>query len=351
MSLKKSPPLALTALVGALVLAHAGSSLAAENRAQRYSAGLGGSDMTNMLAPGWYGQVAMIHYHATKLKGDDGNGAVKAGVAAISPSVSVPYTAPISHFRGDAYALLPRATYISTNKLLGAHVGFTLMLPLVNRQTSIAGSATSTPTVPAIIADVNARIAAQSGSASGIGDLEIAPLLNWEIGENQTVTLTPTMVFPTGDYDASKPVNASFGHFYTFRPSVQYGFIGDGWDVGARAVFSVNTRNEANGYKSGNMFNLDFAAMKFVTEDVRLGVQGYVVQQLTDDNSTDATAQAGIKAANGNQMRAYALGPALAWIKNGGELLMEGKILQEFGARNRAEGTTYMLTISKPFGL
>jgi len=50
-------------------------------------------------------------------------------------------------------------------------------------------------------------------------------------------------------------------------------------------------------------------------------------------------------------MRAYALGPALAWIKNGGELLMEGKILQEFGARNRAEGTTYMLTISKPFGL
>jgi hypothetical protein len=48
MSLKNSASLTLTALVGALTLAHAGSSLAAENRAQRYSAGLGGSDMTNM---------------------------------------------------------------------------------------------------------------------------------------------------------------------------------------------------------------------------------------------------------------------------------------------------------------
>jgi hypothetical protein len=366
MSLKNTHPLASAALVTLLALAQ-GTALAAENRAQRYTAGLGGSDMTNMLAPGWYGQIAMIHYHATKLKGNDGKGAVRSGVAPAGPAL-IPYTAPITDFRADAYVLLPRATYVSTQKILGGHVGFTVMLPLVERQSSIRGSASVSPavqaglalqqgaqqaqgTVNAVVAGVNNQIAANSGSALGVGDIELAPLLNWEIGDHQTVTFTPTVVFPTGEYSTARTVNPGFGSFYTFRPSVQYGFIGDGWDVGARMVLSVNSRNKDTGYRSGDMFNLDFAAMKFVTEDVRLGVQGYVVQQLTGDSSTNAATQADINAAGGNKMRAYALGPALAWIKNGGEMLMEGKILQEFGARNRAEGTTYMLTISKPFGL
>ena len=131
----------------------------------------------------------------------------------------------------------------------------------------------------------------------------------------------------------------------------QYGFIGDGWDVGARMVLSFNTKNKDTNYKSGTMFNVDFAAMKFVTEDLRLGVQGYVVNQLTKDSSDDANVQAAIDAADGAKMRAYAAGPALGWIVNGGEMVVEGKLLKEFGARNRSEGTTYMLMLSKPFGL
>lgn len=342
-------------LAGALLVTMAWQAHAAERNAQRYTPGLGGSDMTNMLAPGWYGQVAMIHYHATKLKGADGDSAVQRGEANTSFG-PISYTAPITHFRADAYVLLPRATYVSTKKIMGGHVGFTMMLPLVERQTSVMGSAFVGQSVPAplataVIAGVNQKIAAKSGSRTGVGDLEMAPLLHWEIGDHQTVTLTPTVVFPTGAFDKTNSANPGFGRFYTFRPSVQYGFIGDGWDVGARAVLSFNTRNKDTMYRSGNMFNLDVAAMKFVTEDVRLGVQGYAVHQLSDDSSRDATDQAIINAAEGNKMRAYALGPAVAWIKNGGEMLVEGKILQEFGARNRAEGATYMLTVSKPFGL
>lgn len=356
MSFKLSSSLTLPLLASAVAMTLSTGAHAAENRAQRYSAGLGGSDMTNMLAPGWYGQAAMIHYHATQLKDNNGDNAVLRGVTTVPGIGAVPYTAPLTNFRADAYVLLPRATYVSTQKILGGHVGFTMMLPLVHRQTSISGNASVSSLIPSgtaalITAGVNQTIARQSGDRTSVGDLEMAPLVNWEIGDHQTVTLTPTVVFPTGDYDASKPVNAGFGRFYTFRPSVQYGFIGDGWDVGARAVFSANTRNKDTKYRSGNMFNLDFAIMKFVSEDVRLGVQGYVVQQLTDDHSENATAQATIAATNGNKMRTYALGPALAWIKNGGEMLVEGKVLQEFGARNRAEGTTYMLTVSKPFGL
>jgi hypothetical protein len=99
------------------------------------------------------------------------------------------------------------------------------------------------------------------------------------------------------------------------------------------------------------MFNLDFQLMKFITDDLRLGVQGYVVQQISDDSSDDALTQASIDAADGNRMRTFALGPSLAWIRNGGEMMIEGKLLREFASRNRSEGTAYWLTISKPFGM
>ncbi len=384
----------------------------AENRAQRYTAGLGGTDMTTMLSPGWYGQVAAIHYHANKLRDQNGDSAVLAsgtlsaatvaGAAGLvaatgagNPALATPignsvaaqlagqglsYNTKVSNFRADAYVALPRVTYISANKFLGAHVGFTAMLPLIERQTSLEGqtffsdrsaainqgilNATGNATLASgatastvsrlqtgVNAQVNPALAKRNGSNTGLGDLEFAPVLNWEIGDHQTATLTPTLIVPTGDYHKENAVNPGFGKFYTFRPSFQYGFIGDGWDVGARAIVSFNTRNKDTLYHSGTMFNVDFAAMKFVTEDVRLGLQGYLVRQLTKDASDDALVQASINAADGAKMRAYALGPALGWIVNGGEMVVEGKLLKEFGARNRAEGTTYMLVLSKPFGL
>ena len=403
-----------TTLVASAVLAVLSTSVhAAEGRSQRYTPGLGGSDMTTILTPGWYGQLAAVHYHATKIKDSNGDNVLRSGslpsayVGSLASNAAVdanPAVTPVAgtiltnvasqvaaaggltyrtqgtSVRADAYVLQPRVTYLSSKQFLGAHVGFTAMVPLIERQTSLAGQTTvadrtaainagilsatgsaplaagvSTGVMAAINANVNQQVATGLASASrsntGIGDLEFGPVLNWEIGDHQVATLTPTLIVPTGEYNKNNAVNPGFGNFYTFRPSFQYGFIGDGWDVAARAVLSFNTRNKDTKYRSGTMLNIDFAAMKFVTEDLRLGVQGFVVQQLTKDSSEDAVVQATLDATNGGKMRAYALGPALGWIVNGGEMLVEGKILQEFGARNRAEGTTYMLVLSKPFGM
>jgi hypothetical protein len=424
MKSNKISTVSLSLVASAVVSALALPAQAAENRAQRYTPGLGGTDMTTMLVPGWYGQVAMIHYHATKLKDQNGDSPVltsgsvpgstvaaaaadatqknvyasvfqlsgnaalaqaqsQGAAAAVNAALAgngLQYKTTINSFRADAYIALPRLTYISGEEFLGAHVGFTTMLPIVRRQTSLAGVTTFTDQSAAINAavtqttgsaalgagvasgvtsgiqssvnsKVNSQLAAKNGSAGAWGDLEFAPVLNWEIGDHQTATFTPTLIVPTGKYDKNAATNSGFGKFYTFRPSFQYGFIGDGWDVGARMVLSFNTKNKDTNYKSGTMFNVDFAAMKFVTEDLRVGLQGYVVNQLTKDSSDDATVQAAIDAADGAKMRAYAAGPALGWIVNGGEMVVEGKLLKEFGARNRSEGTTYMLMLSKPFGL
>ncbi len=341
--------------LAAIVLAVAGATqvMAAENGQQRYSAGIGGSDMTTPLVPGWYVQVPMVAYHANKIKGDDGKAATSFTGRGFRADTTI---------KADNRALLPRVTYLDTARFLGANVGFTAMIPLVQRKATFGASAPagvngaqpvdlSGTTLNQALA---ARAATQNGSEIGLGDFEFAPLLHWEIGDHQAVTFTPTFVLPTGDYNATQRVNPGYGNFVTFRPSVQYAFIGDGWDIGARAVFSFNTRNKDNGYYSGSMFNLDWQLMKFVSDDVRVGLQGYFVRQLTKDTqdlSGFSSAQVNALAKeiiNGNKASVNAVGPAIGWLKNGGEMLLEGKFLKEFDARNRTEGQAVWLTVSKP---
>lgn len=394
----RSSARALTLQTVALAAAISASSvaLAAENGNQRYSPGIGGSDMTSPLVPGWYGQIAMVAYHANKIKGNDGKQLQQSGKISQAALLANPATAGVGNFlpagvnyngsrigiKADTYALLPRITYLSSEQVLGGNVGFTAMLPLVRRKIQLTGTAptidtagiasqltangfpgspgSSGPTAAALgnqlPSAVQSQIAGRSSSDYGIGDLEVSPIWHLEIGDHQHMTVAPTLVIPTGDYDPAQRANAGFGNFYTFRPSVQYAYVGDGWDVGARLLFSFNTRNKDNGYRSGNVVNVDYQVMKFVSEDVRVGLQGYVVEQFTDDsqdltgfslaqravltNSADLT--------TGNKMRVYAAGPAVGWLANGGEFLLEGKFLKEFGAKNRTEGQAFWLTLSKP---
>lgn len=339
---------ASTVKVSALVLAVAAATqaMAAENGLQRYSPGIGGSDMTTPLVAGWYVQMPMVAYHAKKLKGEDGQ-------TATSPIPTTPYRAEVG-IKADTYALLPRVTYLDTKQVLGANIGFTVMLPLVKRKATFTGTALLPSALPGnvkqfIQSNVDAASAAKSGSDFGIGDIEVAPLMHWEIGDHQAVTFAPTLVLPTGDYNAARRVNPGYGNFVTFRPSVQYAYIGDGWDVGGRGVLSFNTRNKDTGYYSGNMFNLDWQLMKFVSDDVRVGLQGYLVRQLTKDTQdTSGLSVSPSEIVNGNKASVNAAGPAIGWLKNGGEMLLEGKFLKEFDARNRTEGQAFWLTVSKP---
>lgn len=317
-------PLKVSALV--LSLAAATSAVAVENGNQRYSAGIGGSDMTTPVVPGMYFQAPMVAYHANKIKGNDGKQRQVLG-------------APIK-IDTDTYAVLPRLTYISNHRLLGAHVGVTAMLPLVKRKAALHTVDASSP-----LASI---VSAKNSSVSGVADLEVSPVMHWEIGDHQSVTFAPTLVMPVGDFKETRRANPGFGDYFTFRPSVQYAFIGDGWDLGGRAVMSFNTRNKDSEYYSGKIFNFDWQAMTFVSEDIRVGVQGYFVRQLESDSSKNALDQLQIDMEKGSKASVNAIGPAVAWLMNGGEMLIEGKFLKEFGAKNRTQGQAFWLTISKP---
>lgn len=242
--------------LAALACASAG---AAENGGQRYSAGIGGSDMTAPLMPGWYFQAPVVAYHAKKIKGDNG----KQATAHITNSELLPggpYRAKVG-LEADVRAVQPRLTYLDNTRLFGGNIGFTMMLPLVQRK----GNFTLTSGVPEplnsifqVQAGLNEVADGLSGRVTGIGDLEIGGIIHWELADNQAMTLVNTFVIPTGDYKAERRLNPGFGNFYTFRPSLQYSYIGEGWDFGVRTVLSFNTRNKDTGYRSGNVANVDF---------------------------------------------------------------------------------------------
>jgi len=169
--------LATLALVGQ-------SAVAAENGLQRYSPGIGGSDMTAPLTPGLYLQVPLVHYHARKLRGGDHDKATAA--TPITSPVAVPGLRSQIDVVTDTYAALPRLTYLSTTRVFGANLGFTVMLPVVKRKADFTASPVFAGTVlagasaaqqAAVTAGINARLDATfDGNETGLGDMELSCL-------------------------------------------------------------------------------------------------------------------------------------------------------------------------------
>ena len=210
---------------------------------------------------------------------------------------------------------------------------------------------------------MDALVAANSNKTWGPGDLEFSPILRWSTEATQTLFVLTT-VAPTGDYDKNRAANPSAGKFWTFRPAVQFSYIGDGWDMGTRVAYSYNTRNVETKYKSGSYVNVDLALMKSISESTRIGLSGYGVEQLQKDNtrlSTAADYVATFGAANaavaeareaatlGEKGRIIGVGPEIAYIHGAGDYLLEGRIMKEFGAESRPKGFTAFVTLSKPF--
>ena len=206
----------------------------------------------------------------------------------------------------NVHGLLPRLSFMSSTTFLGATLGGTLLIPLVNKKsnaTVTGASTTATSPLPAannaaiaagvnplVVAGVQQVASANTNSNFGVGDPEFSPILRWSTEASQTLFVLTT-VMPLGDYEKSRAANPGAGKFWTFRPAVQFSYIGDGWDAGTRLAYSYNTRNVETKYKSGSYVNWDLAVMKSVSESTRVGVTGYAVDQLTKDSTSLASAQ------------------------------------------------------------
>ena len=364
-------------------LAACGSAAASEDYDLRYAPGYGAADMSAPFEGGWVFQA-----HAYAYSGNvRGSQTINTDISKlVNPALGAGSVTAATTLRTNdqinVWGLLPRLSYMSSTTFLGATVGGTALLPLVDKSSNASVTSVNTtlggtilPGIPAqtqaFLANTVNTSAAQTGgfltNANSnktfyAGDLEISPILRWA-GEATQTLFVLTAVLPTGDYDPLRAANPGAGDFYTIRPAVQFSYIGDGWDVGTRVAYSYNTRNHLTKYKTGSYVNWDLAMMKSVSDSTRVGVSGYMIDQLTADKSElSADECVGRFGALGCQVvmarqagtvdqkgRAFGAGPEVAYIHGAGDYLLEGRIMKEFGVETRPKGFTAIVSLSKPF--
>ena len=373
--LNKNIALAVATLVAC------GTAAATEDYDLRYAPGYGAADMSAPFEGGWVFQAHAYFYsgnvRGTQVANTDLTGALSAALhTALPPGSAGAKTVIHTNDQQNVNGLLPRLSYMSATTFLGATLGGTVLLPLVNKgseasvhgfDTTLTGIAATLPAAnqAALIGLVNAGAAKQAAALTaansnktwGIGDLEVSPILRWSTEATQTLFVM-TVVAPTGDYNPNRAANPSAGKFWTFRPAVQFSYIGDGWDVGTRIAYSYNTRNIETQYKSGGYINWDAALMKSVSESTRVGLSAYAVDQVNKDTTRltaaqfaakDPAFQAREEGTLNEKGRIFGAGPEVAYIHGAGDYLLEGRIMKEFGDQTRPKGFTGIVSLSKPF--
>lgn len=121
----------------------------------------------------------------------------------------------------------------------------------------------------------------------------------------------------------------------------------DRLELSARLHYLWNSENDepfvglgAGTIQPGQAFHANYAASYEIIKGVRLGVNGYVLQQLTEDK-VDGHNQAN------SEERIFGIGPGIQLSGNGVSLYLNSYF--ETGAENRPEGTKVVLRLSKIF--
>jgi hypothetical protein len=174
----------------------------------------------------------------------------------------------------------------------------------------------------------------------GLGDLTVGSVLGWKLGDLHPA-IAADFVLPAGSYDRSRSLNGGSNHF-AVRPIVAISYLpASGFELSAKATYTINATNHATGYTSGDFTHADISVSYPVRANLRLGLNGYLLRQTTDDR------RGGIPVgSDGFRGRVDAIGPALQW--RIGRSIVDFKALKEFHARNRAEGTSLWLKVVAP---
>jgi len=271
--------------------------------------------------PGLYALQYLQFYTAGKLKDEHG----------------VNFPTP----RTDASAVVPATqfAYLSSVKIGSANPGLNVIIPSV------------------IAADADNGLGTLKAD-TGIGDILIGPFIQFDpiMGANGPLFVHRVefqVLAPTGAYDPAAAVQPG-ANFWSFDPYwAGTLFLSPDWTVSARLHYLWNGKNDDPSLelkaivagtvssRAGQAFHMNFASEYAVTKELRIGVNGYYLQQTTDTEINGA-------ATPGRRERVVAIGPGLmyAW---GPEQAFFLNLYKEFDAVNRPEGESIVLRYAHHF--
>lgn len=227
-------------------------------------------------------------------------------------------------------AIIPRLDYLSPLRLLGGRVGGYVAQPYMRQQVALFG---------------------QQSRREAQGDTTIAPLILWDMGKDLTLGAALEITLPTGSYDAARPANTG-NNFVTYKPLLSATWQpGERAELSVKATYSFNKENPDTDYRSGQLFHFDYSTSYRVTDNLRLGLNGYYVKQTTDDKQFGRTVTfMGEDVDDGVRGQVFAIGPAvhLTFLKYAS---VEMRWAKEFAVENRPEGEMFWAKLNLPFSL
>ena len=241
---------------------------------------------------------------------------------------------------GGVYGNVPAPLWVAPGKVLGGHIGFLMLIPVIHKDVDAGASLTLPPpfgvTVSQNFGDQETRF----------GDLVPGFMLGWHYGNWHFKTHTLVNA-PTGFWEQGNLANAGFNRwgidnaaaFTWLDPNI-------GLEISAMAGITYNWENPTTKYKSGTDFHLEYAAVQNFSKQFGVGINGYYYDQVTGDSG--AGAMLGSFAG-----RVSAIGPVVNMNFQLGKLpvLTSLKYFREFDVENRLEGDAGYATITIPLSV
>lgn len=300
-AIRKQAARALAAAAATVAIAAIAPSAHAIEGAVQYPHGAEGFFAGALPPPGTYFLLYGIYYDGTLQDGDGDD--VLVGGETVDLEVN---------------AIAPRVVHMTDTTILGGQWGMHAVVPFFrNTLETAAGKDTRT----------------------GLGDITVNPFilawhrpdLHWAIGLDINI--------PTGSYDKDRANNIG-ANYWSFEPLAAVTWLpGDGWQVNAKAMYNIKLENPDTDYRSGDELHVDYTIGKSITDNLTLGVGGYWIHQVNDDEKNGV--------GQGKKARVLSVGPQLKW--DIGHTSLIAKWHHEVYARDAFEGDRFMLKLVTPF--
>jgi hypothetical protein len=167
--------------------------------------------------------------------------------------------------------------------------------------------------------------------------------LGWTSGKMH-FALSSFVNIPIGRYNENGIANLSFHRWAgDISAAMSWHDVEKGLDVSGKVGVTFNGRNDVTDYNSGNDFHAELGVEKNLSKQFSAGVIGYYYQQISDDSGSGGKLGAfrgRVAAAGGTVAYNTILGRSPSTIRL--------RIMGEFDAKNRMQGTAYMVGITVP---
>lgn len=186
----------------------------------------------------------------------------------------------------------------------------------------------------------------------GLGDILISPfILSWpghSLSHHAYLSRFAVLAtLPTGQYSASRSVNIGSNEYGVTAYYAFTIFLQPKWETSWRLHYLYNADDNdpfaslrSSSAQRGQAFHLNYATSYELSSHLRLGINGYFLQQLTEHRlNRNAIAH--------SKERVVAVGPALLLSERG--WIVFANFDGEIEARNRPEGYRLNLTFRKIF--